>query len=62
MEKEKRGKWERVHAEKTGVIASTNHELLVKNQLEVFKNIYGHLGGDKNAFSSQYAFKSIKTS
>ena len=27
--------------------------LLVKNQLEVFENIYEHLGGDENDFSSQ---------
>lgn len=53
MKKERRGKWEYVHDEKQGVIASTNPHLLVKNQLEVFKSVNNYLRGDGNDFSSQ---------
>jgi len=38
--KEKRGKGESVYDEKQGIIAFANPHLCVKNQLEVFKNIY----------------------
>lgn len=47
MKKEKRAKWVHIHDSKQGIIASTNSELLVENQLDVFGKIIDYMGGKK---------------
>lgn len=47
MKKEKRAKWVHIHDSKQGIIASTNLELLVENQLKIFDTVINYYRGGK---------------